>query len=174
MNTTRRGFVGTIAPGTAAGVVAGTSLINRKASAQTRAAPQSGVYDDGIIQLHQNESARGPGPNTMEALRSNITKRVGRGYKADYVEELQAAIARNYNVSIENVELATGSSPLLRAGVRAYCSADRKFVTPMPTYSTSLATAQEIGAATQELPLDGKLSIDLDGLADAAPGAGLL
>ncbi|MGD8324167.1 MAG: histidinol-phosphate transaminase [Gammaproteobacteria bacterium] len=174
MNTTRRGFVGTIALGTATGVLAGTSLISKGAKAQTRAATSSGVYDDGIIQLAQNESARGPGPKTMEALRSHITRRVGRGYPADHVNELRDGIASHYNVTTENVQLATGSSPLLVAAVKAFCAADRKLVTPMPTYSTSLSTAHAIGAATQELPLDASLRIDLDTLAAAAPGAGLL
>jgi histidinol-phosphate aminotransferase len=174
MNTTRRGFVGTIALGTAAGVLAGASLTNKGARAQTRAASKSGIYDDGIIQLAQNESARGPGPKTMEALRSHITKRVGRGYPADHVNELREGIANHYNVTIDNVQLATGSTPLLEGAARAFCSAEKKFVTPMPTYSTSLSTARTIGAATQELSLDSSLSIDLDTLADAAPGAGLL
>jgi histidinol-phosphate aminotransferase len=174
MNTTRRGFVGTVALGTAAGVLAGTSLVDKSARAQTRAAAKSGVFDDGIIPLHQNESARGPGPKTLEALRSHISKRVGRGYPADFVNELREGIASYYDVTTDNVQLATGSTPLLEGAVRAFCSADRKFVTPMPTYSTSLATARAIGAATQELSLDSALSIDLDALADAAPGAGLV
>ena len=174
MNTTRREFVGTIALGTAAGALAGASLVNRSARAQTRAASASGVYDDGVIQLHQNESARGPGPKTMEALRSHITKRVGRGYPADHVAELREAIANYYSVSTDHVQLATGSTPLLQGAARAFCSADKRLVIPMPTYSTSLSTARAIGAATQELSLDASLGIDLDALADAAPGAGLL
>ncbi len=174
MNTTRRGFVGTIAFGTAAGVLAGASLVNKGARAQTRAASESGIYDNGIIQLNQNESARGPGPKTMAALRSHNTKRVGRGYPPDHVNELRAGIANYYNVTTDNVQLATGSIQLLQGAVRAFCSADKKFVTPMPTYSTSLSTARTIGAATQELSLDNSLSIDLDALAGAAPGAGLI
>jgi histidinol-phosphate aminotransferase len=174
MNTTRRGFVGTIALGTAAGVLAGAPFINRSARAQTRAASKSGIYDNGIIQLHQNESARGPGPKTMEALHSHITKRVGRGYSPDHVNELRAGIANYHDLITDNVQLGTGSTPLLQGAVRAFCSADKKFVTPMPTYSSSLNTARTIGAATQELSLDSSLSIDLDDLAGAASGAGLL
>lgn len=174
MNTTRRGFVGTIALGTAAGALAGTSLVSKSARAQTRAAAESGVYDDGVIQLSANESARGPGPKTMEALRSHITKRVGRGYPPDHVNELRDGIADYYGVAKENVQLATGSTPLLEGAVVAFCSAEKRFVTPMPTYSTSLSTARAIGAATQELPLDSSLSIDLGTLADAASGAGLI
>lgn len=174
MDTTRRGFVGTIALGTAAGALAGASLIGRSASAQTRAASKSGIYDDGIIQLSQNESARGPGPKTLEVLSSHINKRVGRGYPADHVNELRERLASYYKVTTANVQLATGSSPLLEAGPRAFCTAQKRLVIPMPSYSTSLSTARAIGAATQELPLDSSLSIDLDSLADAAPGAGLI
>ncbi len=174
MKTTRRGFVGTIAVGTAAGLLAGTSLINKSAKAQTRVESSSGIYDNGIINLNQNESARGPGPKTMQALHAHINKRVGRGYSPDHVEELRAGIANYYQLTTNNVQLATGSTPLLQGSVRAFCSADRKFVTPMPTYSTSLATARQIGAAVEEQSLDSSLSIDLDALASAAPGAGLL
>lgn len=174
MKTTRRGFVGTIALGTTASVLAGTSLFDKGAWAQTRADEESGVYDNGIIQLNQNESARGPGPKTMQALHSHINKRVGRGYSPDHVNELRAGIANSYGLETSNVQLATGSTPLLQGSVRAFCSADKKFVTPMPTYSTSLGTARQIGAAIEEQPLDGSLSVDLDALAAAAPGSGLL
>ena len=79
----------------------------------TRAASASGVYDGGVIQLHQNESARGPGPKTMEVLRSHVTKRVGRGYPADHVNELRAGIANYYNVAGRNRTTAVrvGNTP---------------------------------------------------------------
>ncbi|HAJ77396.1 MAG TPA: hypothetical protein DCM64_13215 [Gammaproteobacteria bacterium] len=174
MKTTRRGFVGTMALGTAAGVLAGTSLINRGAKAQTRANTKSGIYDNGIIQLNQNESARGPGPKTMGALHAHVNKRVGRGYSPDHVNELRQGIADNYGVTTDNVQLATGSTPLLQGSVRAFCSADKALVTPMPTYSTSLGTARQIGAKTIEQDLDSSLAVDLNALAGAAEGAGLL
>lgn len=173
MKTTRRGF-GTIALGAAVGAISGTTVFSRKAKAQTRAAHASGVYDNGIIQLNQNESARGPGPKTMDAIHSHTTKRVGRGYSPDHVNELLQGIADYYNISTDNVQLATGSTPLLQGSVRAFCSADKRFVTPMPTYSTSLGTARTIGAGTLELPLGNDLGVDLDSLADSAAGSGLL
>ena len=98
MKITRRGFVETVGLGTAAGVLSDTSFFGRQANAQTRVESQSGVYDGGIMQLNQNESARGPGPKTMEALHSHITKRVGRGYSPDHVRELQQAIANYYGI----------------------------------------------------------------------------
>ncbi|MBM88122.1 MAG: hypothetical protein CMQ41_07045 [Gammaproteobacteria bacterium] len=173
MKTTRRGF-GTIALGAAVSAVSGTTIFSRSANAQTRSAHQSGVYDNGIIQLNQNESARGPGPSTMDAIHSHTTKRVGRGYSPDHVNELRQGIADYYNISTDNVQLGTGSTPLLQGSVRAFCSAEKAFVTPMPTYSTSLSTARTINARTIELPLGNDLGVDLDTLAGNADGAGLL
>ena len=174
MKTTRRGFVGTMALGAAAGALSGTSLFSRKANAQTREALKTGVHDGGIMQLNQNESARGPGPKTMQAIHNHTTTRVGRGYSPDHVNELREGIAGYYQFGAENVQLATGSTPLLQGAVRAFCDAGRKLVIPMPTYSTSLATARQIGAGVNELTLDRNLAIDLDELADNAAGAGML
>ena len=68
MKTTRREF-GKVALGTAlVGAMSGQTLMGSKAQAQTRAAHASGIYHDGIMQLNQNERARGPGPKTMEAI----------------------------------------------------------------------------------------------------------
>ncbi len=173
MKTTRRGF-GTIAIGAAVGALSGPALLGRKAHAQTRADHSAGVYDNGIIQLNQNESARGPGPKTMDAIRAHTSKRVGRGYAPDHVNELEQGLADHYGVERSNVQLATGSTPLLQGAVRAFCNAEKGLVTPMPTYSTSLATARTIGAGIVELPLGRDLGIDLDQLATNAEGAGML
>ena len=79
MKLSRRGFIGALGVGTAAGVLSGSTLLSGTAYAQTRAAAMSKVYDGGIMQLNQNESARGPGPKVLEASREHATKRVGRG-----------------------------------------------------------------------------------------------
>ncbi|MEZ5492785.1 MAG: histidinol-phosphate transaminase [Gammaproteobacteria bacterium] len=175
MKTTRRGFVKTVGLGTAAaGLLSGTAILSRTAEAQTRQAHHSGIYDGGIMQLNQNESARGPGPKTIEAVHNHTSKRMGRGYSPDHVNELQEGIAAYYNVDTSNVQLATGSTPLLQGAVRAFCSSSKKFVTPMPTYSTSEATARQIGVPITHLDLDSSMAIDLNTLAEAGRGAGLV
>ena len=92
MKTTRREF-GKVALGTAIGAMSGTTLLNSKAQAQTRKAHAAGVYHNGVMQLNQNESARGPGPKTLEAIRNHTTKRIGMGYSPDHVNELREGIA---------------------------------------------------------------------------------
>ncbi len=174
MKTTRRGFVKTVGLGTAAaGLLSGTFL-GSSTQAQTRQAHETGIYDGGIIQLNQNESARGPGPKTLEAVHTHTGRRMGRGYSPDHVNELREGIAAYYNLNTANVQLATGSTPLLQGAVHAFCSRQKRFVTPMPTYSTSESTARQIGAPITLVDLDSSLAIDLNSLAEAGRGAALI
>ena len=175
MKTTRRGFVKSVGLGTAAaGVLAGTSLLSSTASAQTRKAIASGVYDNGVMQLNQNESARGPGPRTMEAIHNTISKRVGRGYAPDHVNELRDVLASYYGVETNQVQLATGSTPILQGAAKAFTGPGKHLATAAPTYSTSEPAARSVGAEVRHVVLDSKGYIDLDGMAEAAKGAGLL
>jgi histidinol-phosphate aminotransferase len=174
MKLSRRGFIGALGVGTAAGVLSGSTLLSRPAYAQTRAAAMSKVYDGGIMQLNQNESARGPGPRVLEAIREYATKRVGRGYSPDHVNELRSTLADYYEVTNNNVLLATGSTPLLEGAVHAFCSSDKPLVTAVPTYSTSAQTARRLGFPIKEVQVDTGMSIDLAGMAAASVGAGLV
>lgn len=175
MKTTRRGFVKTLGLGTAAaGLLAGSGLMPRAAQAQTRADHAGGVYDGGIIQLNQNESARGPGERVLQAIKDHTTRRVGRGYSPDHVNELRDALADGYGVDRDNVLLATGSTPLLEGSVHAFCSAAKPLVTATPTYGTSANTARRYGIPVVDVLLDENLAIDLDAMAEASRGAGLV
>lgn len=174
MKLSRRNFVGSIGVGAAASLLSGTALVNRSAFAQTRKESHSKIYDGGVIQLNQNESARGPGPKTLEALHSHVNKRLGRGYSPDHVVELEEVLAAYYGVTRDNVLLATGSSPLLEGSTRAFCNAERAIVAAAPTYSTSEGTARRIGAPIKHVIVDPNGEINLDNMAAAASGAGLV
>lgn len=174
MKITRRGFVKSAGFGTAAGLIGGTSLITTPAFSQTRADHMSGIFDRGEIHLNQNESGRGPGPKTLEAIKKHANMRLGRGYAPDFVPELQDALASRYELPRNNVLLASGSTWLLQASVRAYCNADKPLVTAGPTFSTSEGTARTIGAPIKQIPLDDHGKLDLDGMVAVARGAGLV
>ncbi|MSR12909.1 MAG: histidinol-phosphate aminotransferase family protein [Gammaproteobacteria bacterium] len=175
MKITRRGFVGSIGLGTAAGILSNSNIFSRGAQAATEgsgSAPK--VYDGGIMQLTQNESARGPGPKTIQALHDHISKRLGRGYAPDHVDDLRIALAQRHAVANEAIVLATGSGPLLQAGVRAFCTADKALVTVGPTYTTCEQTAREIGAGLKVIRVNDAMALDLDAMAAAAIGAGMV
>jgi histidinol-phosphate aminotransferase len=130
--------------------------------------------DGGMIRISSNENARGPSKKAFDALQKAITPRVGRGYPPDYTNDLVETIARHYKVGRQNVIIATGSGPILEAAVRAFCSPGKPLVTAAPTYGTSEATARRIGVPVTSVHVDRALAIDLNAMASAAVGAGLV
>jgi histidinol-phosphate aminotransferase len=132
------------------------------------------VPDDGYIRIDSNENARGPGQSSIDALHRAISARVGRGYAPDYVPDLGKTIAGHYNLAADKVIIGTGSGPILEAGVRAFCSASKPLVTASPSYASPEGAARRIGAEVKAIPVDKDLKLDLDAMAVAAKGAGMI
>ncbi|HJZ72567.1 MAG TPA: aminotransferase class I/II-fold pyridoxal phosphate-dependent enzyme [Vicinamibacterales bacterium] len=130
--------------------------------------------DGGFIRISSNENARGPGRKTMDALRNAISPRVGRGYPPDYTADLVGTIADVYGVSKDHVIVATGSGAILEGATRAFCSADKPLVTAAPTYGTPDQAARRINAPVKMIHVDRSLGLDLDAMAEAAKGAGMI
>ena len=130
--------------------------------------------DGGFIRISSNENARGPGRKTMDALRNAITPRVGRGYPPDYTGDLVGTIAETYGVGRDHVIVGTGSGPILEGGTRAFCASDKPLVTAAPTYGTPDQAAKRINAPVKMIRVDRSLGLDLDAMADAATGAGMI
>ena len=174
MSLTRRGFARTVGLGTA-GVLSSSFIIGRgREAAAFEPELADDPDDDGIIRISSNENARGPGPKAMAALHQTITTRTGRGYPPDHTNELVATIAEKYRVEEASVVVGTGSGGLLEGAVRAFCSATKPLVTAAPTYGTPDRMARQIGAPVKIVPVDGSLALDLDAMADAASGAGMV
>ena len=174
MSLTRRGFARTVGLGTA-GVLSSSFIIGRgREAAAFEPELADDPDDDGIIRISSNENARGPGPKAMAALHQTITTRTGRGYPPDHTNELGATIAEKYRVEEVSVVVGTGSGGLLEGAVRAFCSATKPLVTAAPTYGTPDRMARQIGAPVKMVPVDGSLALDLDAMADAASGAGMV
>ena len=174
MSLTRRGFARTVGLGTA-GVLSSSFIIGRgREAAAFEPELADDPDDDGIIRITANENARGPGPKAMAALHQTITTRTGRGYPPDHTNELVATIAEKYRVEEVSVVVGTGSGGLLEGAVRAFCSATKPLVTAAPTYGTPDRMARQIGAPVKMVPVDGSLALDLDAMADAASGAGMV
>ena len=174
MSLTRRGFAQTVGMGTA-GVLSSSFIIGRGLEAAELEPELAQVpYDEGIIRIGLNENARGPGPKAIQALHQTISARAGRGYPPDHTEDLVTTIAERYGVEADNVVVATGSGPILEAAVRAFCTATKALVTGAPSYGRPDQTAELIGAQIKFIPVDGSLGLDLDAMAQAATGAGMV
>jgi histidinol-phosphate aminotransferase len=136
-----------------------------------QAAPQQDV-----IRISGNENARGPGDAALQAMRDVISGKVGR-YSGNIAGvELPAAIARRvgHGLAGENILTSTGSRYILEAAVHAYVSPSKPLVNGSPSYSSPNRTAQQLGADVRLVPLQSDLRLDLDGMARAASGAGLV
>jgi histidinol-phosphate aminotransferase len=175
MSLSRRSFVRTLGLGGASLSTAFVIGRGREAMAFEGEAVQAlQPPDDGVIHIDSNENPRGPGRSSIEALHKAISARVGRGYPPDYVGDLRETIAARYNVGTDSVIIGTGSGPILEAGVRAFCSASKPLVTASPSYGAPEGAARRIGAQIKAIPVDRELKLDLNAMAEAATGAGLV
>jgi len=174
MSLSRRHFFRNVGLGSA-GLLSTPFIIGRGHEALAFEAGALQPPDDGgFIRISSNENARGPGRKAMDALRSSITPRVGRGYPPDYTADLVGTIAETYGVSREHVIVGTGSGPILEGATRAFCSADKPLVTAAPTYGTPDQAAKRINAPVKMIHVDRSLGLDLDAMAAAAKGAGMI
>ena len=151
---------------------AGVALVNRRGAELLAEAFQQPV-DPKFIGIGNNENPRGPGDAVLEALRGRITHRVGR--YPDNIAELTDTIAKKWGGRPENVLLATGSGAELIAGARAYTGPTKFLVNGSPSFPTTEQTAAEVRKAPIKLvPVTKELELDLDAMAAASKGAGLV
>jgi histidinol-phosphate aminotransferase len=174
MSLSRRHFFGNLGFGSV-GLLSAPFIIGRGREAMAFEAEALQPPDDGgFIRISSNENPRGPGKKTMDALRNTISPRVGRGYPPDYTGDLVATIADIYGVSRDHVIVGTGSGPILEAATRAFCSAQKPLVTAAPTYGTCDQAARRIGAPVKMITVDKSMGLDIDAMAEAARGAGMI
>ncbi len=172
MSVSRRNFVRTVGLG---GAALSTSWLSETVhDGFTVTASAAAADDGGVIRLSNNENNRGPGRKAIEAVQQALTPRMGRGYPPDYVNELTDTIAGIYHVPRTSVIVGTGSGPILEGSVRAFCTADKPLVTGAPTYGTPENMAKRMNVPVKSVRVDRALSLDLDAMADAARGAGLV
>lgn len=173
MSVSRRRFFHTVGAGSA--VFSTNFLVGRGHEAAVFAAEGFQPPDDGgFIRIDSNENARGPGRSTLAALRNGVSARVGRGYPPDAVADLTATIADTFGFERTGVIVATGSGPILEGATRAFCTMDKPLVTAAPTFATCEQTARRMGVPVKVIQVDRSLSLDIDAMAAAAVGAGLV
>lgn len=172
MSVSRRSFVRTLGLGTTA--LSTSFVTGRAVDAAAFGGAAAAAETSEIIRLSNNENNRGPGAKALEAAHSAIGSGNGRGYPPDHVNELTDAIAAKWSVARTNVIVGTGSGPILEGSVRAFCAVDKGLVTPAPTYGTPENMAKRFGFPVKTVPVDRNMQVDLNALADAAKGAGLV
>jgi histidinol-phosphate aminotransferase len=176
MSLSRRGFVSTLGIG-AAGFVGGRILSGGRVIG-----PWTRPFDEALLAqgaqpllLHNNENPLGPGDKALNAIRAKLTERgVPAARYSSLVPELSAAIAAKFSCKPENVLVGCGSTQILRSATFAYTSASKPLVGGSPTYEECGDVAKLVGAPIKTVPGDRALRHDLEAMAAAAVGAGLV
>lgn len=118
----------------------------------------------GKILLRFNENPYGPSAKGLKAGAEAAA--VGAYYPDSIGTDLKAAIAKRHGVSIDNMVLSSGSNEALQAAMVAY-GKQGKVVMSSLTYSGHVNYAKRMGVEISRVPLDDKMSIDLDAMAAA-------
>ncbi len=177
----RRSFVRTLGAGAAASAFAPLVHGRGLEALAVDAALGDASLVDGVlagapepvrIKLDSNENPNGPARVAMEAITRGL--REAALYPRDRVAALRDAVAAAQGIPGDAVVLGCGSGELLRMAVFAWCGADRPLVTAVPSFETPASSAPLVRAPVRGVPLTGDLRIDLDAMAAAAPGAGLV
>jgi histidinol-phosphate aminotransferase len=176
MSVSRRGFVRTVGIGTVA--VVGDRML----SGGRVIGPWTRSFDETLLAaqaapllLHNNENPLGPGDKAIAAMRAKLTERgVPAARYSSIAPDLAAALAAKFGCKPENVLIGCGSTQILRTATFAYTSPTRALVAGSPAYEECGDVAKLIGAPIKSVPGTSTLHHDLDGMAAAAQGAGLV
>src|SRR5690606_28048457 len=127
------------------------------------------------ILLHNNENPLGPGEKAIAAMQAKLSERgVPAARYTSLVPDLADAIAGRFGCKPENILIGCGSTQILRTVTFAFTSPERGLVAGSPTYEECSDVAKLVGAPIQAVPGTSTLHHDLDAIADAARGAGLV
>lgn len=172
MRVSRRSFLHTVGAG-GAGLLA-SNVISARGREAWAADPREVLALDApaVIRLSSNENPNGPAPAAVDAMRDAFSG--SSRYPAAWETELREAVARAHGVTTKHVLLGCGSGELLRVATETFTSPQRHLVSAAPTFEDPAKVAKRIGAPVREVPVDASLSLDLDRMAAASRGAGLV
>ncbi len=127
------------------------------------------------VRISSNENPLGPGPAAVAALRDGYGSIMRYPMNARVSgDDLRKRIGEMYGGKAAQVVLAPGSSEILRNAVRVYTGEGRALVTGECSYENPVRTARYFGAPVKSIPMTGGLGLDLDKMAGASIGAGLV
>jgi histidinol-phosphate aminotransferase len=120
---------------------------------------------ESTIHLNFNENPYGPSPKALSALDS--CGPVAARYPHATHLQLTEALAKNYNVSRENIALGCGSTEILRCVDMAFLGPGKNVVVAQPTFEAVLEYARITQADPVKIPLTPDHRHDLPKMAAA-------
>jgi histidinol-phosphate aminotransferase len=127
------------------------------------------------IRISSNENPLGPGKVVLDAIVGKFPEAGRYPFNSTPADSaLVTAIAEKFDTEPETVVLGAGSQEILRNAVRAFTSPARSLVTASPSFENCPGMAKKLGHPVVEIRVDSALRLDLEAMAAAAKGAGLI
>ena len=168
---TRRRFVQTVGIGAAAYIGAR----GRENAIWSAIETPLEALDKNVICLASNENPLGPGQQVLDAVKTAFGPAGAQpGRYSGSAKDLIDAIAKKQGVKPENIVLGCGSTQILRTCTHLFTAKDRPLVGTIPTYEECAGYAEMMGNPVRPVPLDQNFKVDIDHMAAAARGAGLV
>jgi histidinol-phosphate aminotransferase len=123
-----------------------------------------------LLRLGANESAFGPPPRAVEAMRAEAA-RISR-YGDPQSLELREALAARHGCGVENITVASGIDDLLGLAVRGFLAPGDVSVATFGSYPTYVFHVVGYGARLETVPYAADGSVQLDLLAARARATG--
>jgi histidinol-phosphate aminotransferase len=171
---TRRKFVQTVGIG-AAGVAGASWISGRGREGSLFGETAEAFVDPGVICLSSNENPMGPGKTVLDAVSAAFGPAgAAPGRYSSASGALVDGICKKFNIKPENIVLGCGSTQILRSATHLFTAPGKPLVGTIPTYEECAGYADMMGNPVRPVPLNGEFKVDLDRMATAAKGAGLI
>ena len=176
---TRRRFVSSVGLGAAGAMTASWisargredavwSMLEQPLAAQAPGAPAP-------IILSSNENPLGPGKTVLDAIQAAFgPNNAAPGRYSNAAGNLIDSLAKHHGVQPANIALGCGSTQILRTCTHVYTARNKALVGTIPTYEECAGYADMMGHPVRAISLDRNFNVDLDRLADASRGSGLI
>lgn len=174
MALTRRKFVQGVGVGAGAALSSSIWGRGRENSLWSAFEPDLQAVERGVVCIASNENPVGPGKPVLDVLTKLLEGGATPGRYSSQMGELTSAIASTMKVKPENVILGEGSTQILRSATQVFTSKTKPLVGTIPTYEECSGYAELIGNPVKGVSLNSEFKIDLDKMAAAAKGAGLV
>jgi histidinol-phosphate aminotransferase len=174
MTLSRRKFVQTAGIGAGAALTSNIWGRGRENSIWSAIEPDLQAVERGVICIASNENPVGPGKAVLDSLRSLLEGGTKPGRYSNQSGQLTEAICAHFKVKPENVLLSEGSTEILRAATQVFTSKTKALVGTIPTYEECAGYAELLGHPVKGVSLDSAFKLDVDKMAAAAKGAGLV
>ena len=174
MAITRRHFVQTAGIGAGAALTSKVWGRGRENSVWSAFDAELQAVEKGMICIGSNENPVGPGKKVLDTLRGLLEGGTKPGRYSNQTGDLTDAICAHFKVKPENVLLSEGSTEILRAATQVFTSKTQALVGTIPTYEECAGYAELIGHPVKGVSLNSEFKLDVDKMAAAAKGSGLV